>query len=275
MSVRRLMSSAFCAVTLLCAARVPADDTSDSSPSVPLYRKFKVSIGYHYSRGNYGNPEATEIQYVPLVLTADVDRWRLQGTVPYLHISGPSAIVEGPNGPIQTTNGTSDGLGDVLTRLSYLLPMRRLLAAAYAELVWIPFVDLSALVKFPTGSRSKGLGTGEFDFGIDAELTWVVARLTPFASLGYRYLGSPPDTHLDDVLVASAGAQYRFLSSLSAGLLLDYRGAPTPATGQRLEIVPYTTWIVVPPWSVDAYVAAGLASGSPDVGVGVQIGYSW
>jgi hypothetical protein len=27
-------------------------------------------------------------------------------------------------------------------------------------------------------------------------------------------------------------------------------------------------------WTVDTYVSAGLASGSPDVGIGLQIGYT-
>jgi hypothetical protein len=136
-------------------------------------------------------------------------------------------------------------------------------------------VDLSGLLKIPTASRSAGLGTGEVDFGIEAELLWVVGKLMPFVSAGYRYLGSPPDTHLDDVAVASVGAQYQIVRPLTGGLLLDYRGAPTASIDKRLEIVPYATWLFFPPWSLDAYASAGLAQGSPDVGVGAQVAYTW
>src|SRR5262245_10708783 len=128
MPSRRRVTFLACAVALCGAGAAPAtDDATTAAPAVPLYLRFKASIGYHYSSGHYGNPERTNIQYVPLVLTADIDRWRLQATIPYLHISGPPVIAEGPFGPIQTTNGTSDGLGDLLTGVSYLVPMYRLL----------------------------------------------------------------------------------------------------------------------------------------------------
>lgn len=272
---RRRLTFVAVAVAICRAGTAPAAEPPSGEPAPPLYLRFKGSLGYHYSSGHYGNPERTDIQYVPLVLTADVDRWRLQATIPYLHISGPPGIVEGPDGPIQTTNGTADGLGDLLAAVSYLVPMYRLLPADYASPPWIPFVDLTALLKIPTASRSDGLGTGEVDFGIEAELLWVIGKLMPFVSAGYRYLGSPPGSHLDDVAVVTVGAQYQIVRSFTGGLLLDYRGAPTPTTGQRLELVPYATWLFFPPWSLDGYGLAGLAQGSPDAGAGVQLGYTW
>jgi hypothetical protein len=276
MSLRRLLTSCIMlSLAAWCGQPAAAVQSVDRVTPPALYWRLKLSVGYHYSRGDYGNPDPTDIHYVPLVLTADIDRWRLQATIPYLHISGPPGIIEGPDGPIQTTDGTSDGLGDLLARASYLLPLHRLLPATYAARPWVPYVDLIGLVKFPTASRSRGLGTGEFDFGIESELTWTVDKLTPFTGIGYGVLGSPPGTHLDNVVVASVGATYRILSSVTAGLLLDYRQAPTPATGERLELVPYGSWRFLPPWSVDAYVSAGLAPGSPDVGTGFQVAYTW
>jgi hypothetical protein len=253
-----------------------AQEAGLAERSPALYWRVKLSVGYHYSIGDYGLSDATQINYVPLIGTVDIDRWRLQLTIPYLHISGPPGIITGPDGnPIQTTDGTSDGLGDVLARASYLVPVRRLLPESWAMQPWVPLVALIGLVKFPTASRSQGLGTGEFDLGIEGELSWVLGDLMPFASVGYRFLGSPPGTHLDNVLIAVGGAQYRVLPMLSAGLLLDYRQAPTAVTGERLELVPYASWLVVPPWTLDGYVSAGLAKGSPAVGVGIQAAYTW
>lgn len=273
--MRRRLCTLTVALVAWCGQTARAAEADRVMVPPPLYWRVKASVGYHFSRGDYGLSEPTDIQYVPLVLTADIDRWRLQATIPYLHISGPPGIIEGPDGPIETTDGTSDGLGDLLARASYLVPLRRLLPEAYAWQPWIPFLDLIGLVKFPTASRSQGLGTGEFDFGIESELTWSFAALTPFTSIGYRFLGSPPGTHLDNVVVASVGATYRILTTLTAGLLLDYRQAPTPQTGERLELVPYASWVFLRPWSVDGYVSAGLAAGSPDVGVGFQVAYTW
>ena len=273
MRPRRLLAS--CAALALLARTAAAVEPAPAPVQRPLYWRLKASIGYHFSSGDYTGTDTTQIQYVPLVLTADVERWRIQGTIPYLYISGPPGIIDGPNGPIQTTNGTSDGLGDLLLRGSYLLPVESLLPADQPVPVWVPYVDLVGLVKFPTASRSQGLGTGEFDFGIDTDLTWSVGRFSPFLTLGYRVLGSPPGTHLSDVFDGSVGLLYRFLPTLSAGALLDYRQAPTPSTGQRFELVPYTSWTIFGPWSLDSYVSIGLSNGSPDVGVGTQLGYTW
>jgi hypothetical protein len=275
MGLGRLLAS--CAALMLVAQAAPGvEPEAQPTPAPrPLWWQLKASLGYHFSTGDYTGSQTTDIQYVPLVLTADVERWRIQGTIPWLYISGPPGIIDGPNGPIQTTNGTSSGLGDLLLRGSYLLPVERSLAAGQPLPAWLPYVELIGLVKFPTASRSQGLGTGEFDFGIDTDLTWNVGRVSPFLSAGYRILGSPPGTHLDDVFTGSIGALYRVWPSLSAGALLDYRQAPTASTGQRLDLVPYVSWVIAPPWTLDSYVSIGLANGSPDFGLGTQFGYTW
>lgn len=273
---RRLACCVALGAVLASGRGADAVEPLPSAPTaVPLYRRFKVSLGYHFSAGDYGSSATTTINYVPLVVTGEIDRWTLQLTIPFLRIDGPAGIIEGPNGPIETTDGESEGLGDLLARGAYLVPVRYFLPEEIAWQRWVPYVDLIGLVKFPTASRSAGLGTGEFDFGLEVELTWALGRFTPFATAGVRFLGSPPDTHLSDVFVGSIGGLYRILDSLSGGLLLDYRQSPSPSTGQRLELVPFASWQFAPPWSVESYVSAGLADGSPDVGVGVQFGYTF
>jgi len=263
----------------VCALLVTASRgiAADAEPAArPLYWRVKASLGYHFSTGDYTGSDPTDIQYVPAVLTVDVERWRVQGTIPYLHISGPPGIIVGPDGlPIATTSGTSDGLGDVLLKGSYLLPVEDLFPADAPLPDWLPYVELIGLVKFPTASRSQGLGTGEFDFGIESDLTWTFGRFSPFVGASYRILGSPPGTHLYDVFGCSLGGLYRIAEPLSAGALIDYRQPPSASSGQRLELVPYASWVITPPWTLESYVAAGLADGSPDVGVGSQLGYTW
>src|SRR5262249_39563274 len=154
--------------------------------------RFKLSLGYHYSSGTYGTSDTTEIAYIPLIAKAEVGHWSIQGTLPYLRINGPPGFVQGPNGPIQTTGGENDGLGDVLLRGWYTID---------TQTVWMPFVDLVGLIKFPTASRADGLGTGKFDYGVESEFFWSAGRFIPFATIGYRFLGSPPGTDLDNVLL--------------------------------------------------------------------------
>jgi hypothetical protein len=271
MRLRRLLAS--CALSLLAGAALAAEPAPTPTPR-PLWWQLKASLGYHFSSGDYTGDANTVIQYVPLILTADVERWRIQGTIPWLYVSGPAGIVESGPVPIES-KGTANGLGDLLLRASYLVPVERLLPPDQPVPGWLPYVDAIGLVKFPTASRSAGLGTGEFDFGIESELTWTVGRWTPFCSLGYRFLGSPPGIHLYDVITAAAGSLYRFSPALSSGAQLAYRQPATAQNGQQLDLIPYVSWVVTPPWSLDSYVSIGLADGSPDVGFGTQLGYTW
>lgn len=231
-----------------------------------LFQSYRAALGYHYSTGDYGSSEKTDLVYVPLSVRGEIGRWSAQVTIPYLYINGPAGFINGPTGPIQTTNGRSSGLGDIFARGSYFLP-------SYQE--WLPFAEFVAVVKFPTGSRSKGLGTGEFDFGADVELTWNISRFTPFATIGYRVLGSAPDIPLDNVWLGTLGLQYRVSEWCNAGVLVDYREAPSSTSGERVELVPFASFKARPHWSIDVYVARGFSDGSPDVGVGMQIGYAF
>jgi len=259
-------------LALATALLVKACSENPAVASDTVSTKLKTSVGYHFTTGDYGTSETTEISYVPWTTRLEIDRWSLQGTIPYLRIDGPAdIIVDGPVGPIETTtSGKSDGLGDIPARVSYLLPVEMVCEPR----VWLPYVDFVGFVKFPTASRSKGLGTGEFDFGFEFEMTWVVQDFVPFMSVGYRYLGSPPGTPLGSVFIGSLGTVYRVAEPFSVGLVLDYRPAPSPVVDQRLELVPFGTWAFNPTWSLDLYASAGLAQGSPDAGFGVQIAYT-
>lgn len=221
----------------------------------------KFSLGYHYSSGSYGGTDTTEIAYVPFLARAGFGPWSATITVPYLRISGPPVVIDG----IQTVGGESDGLGDILARASYTVLPR-------AE--WMPFIDLITRLKFPTASRGDGLGTGEFDYGFEVEFSQTIDRFTPFIMGGYRILGSPPDSNLRNVAVASAGGTYRALDSVNLGLFVDYREAASAQSGTRLDLVPFLSWKITSHWSVDVYATAGLADGSPDVGTGMQLGWS-
>jgi hypothetical protein len=226
----------------------------------------KVSLGYHYSTGTYGTSDTTEVAYVPFIAKAEIGAWTIQGTVPYLRISGPAGFAAVGDTVVPTAGGTADGLGDVILRGAYTVD---------ASQTWMPFVDVAALIKFPTASRGDGLGTGEFDYGVETELFWSMDRFTPYVTIGYRFLGSPPDTNLDNVFLGSVGAIYRIIEPVHAGLFLDYRQSPAASVGERLELIPFGSWQIDPHWSVDLYASAGLAKGSPDAGTGLQVAYAW
>jgi len=106
-----------------------------------------------------------------------------------------------------------------------------------------------------------------------------------FLSAGYRILGSRGAT-CNGVTVfrhpspttSSPARSVRSTAiwpSLSAGALLDYRQAPTAKHRPAPRAGAVRLLVIGPPWTLDSYVSIGLANGSPDVGVGTQLGYTW
>jgi hypothetical protein len=239
------------------------------------FAHLKAILGYHYSTGKYGTSDRTEIAYVPLTLRGEIRRWTLSVTIPYIRIDGSSEqVIEGGIGPVLSTN--ADGLGDIVASLGYLITPPR---------AWLPFLELRTRIKFPTASESAGLGTGEFDYSLEAELSQVLGPITPYLEVGYRFLGNPKvaatsdestgedfsQFDLNDVWLASAGAVYDLSQAVDVGLFFYFREASSRATDAQLEALPYVEWDLTEHWSTSGYVSAGILDGSPDVGVGLQV----
>jgi hypothetical protein len=82
-----------------------------------------------------------------------------------------------------------------------------------------------------------------------------VRRFAPFVVLGYRFLGDRPSLRLHDVFAGSVGAQWLFTDTI--------------------EIIPFASYRFRTHYLLSTYVSAGLAAGSPDVGIGLEAGYGF
>jgi hypothetical protein len=90
-----------------------------------------------------------------------------------------------------------NGLGDTELKLKYRL---------LDEKDWIPAFALSGKLKIPTASKSKGLGSGREDFGINAIATKNLGkRFLLHFNLGYTFIG---ENHVDNELNYSLGCQF-------------------------------------------------------------------
>jgi len=99
--------------------------------------------------------------------------------------------------------------------------------------------------------------------------------MTPFVTLGYRFLGDPPGIDLDDVVLFSLGAGYKISDDFSGGLVFDYRQASVATSDDSLELSPYLVWKPFERWGLNVYGIVGLSDGSPNHGGGVQISHTW
>ena len=255
------------AIVTAIAAAWPVHAAEAATPTRPASR-LGVSTGFDWSTGDYGESLSTEIWYVPLNVRYEWRHWLFRVTLPYIRVTGPGNVVVGGDGVIvagtQTRSETRDGIGDVIAGVTYRLD---------PPLPALPYLDFTVKAKFPTASKSAGLGTGEFDTTLQLDITKPLGSFTPFATLAYRFVGDPPGTPLHNTLAATLGFDWRFTRELSAGLYYGWRQTASDSLGDAHDLVPYASWKVGRHLTIGPYVEVGLSTAAPDVGVGLQLGF--
>lgn len=225
------------------------------------------SLGTQYSTGEYGGTESVDEVYVPFTTWYDAGRYSLRLTIPYLSVEAPSGtVIEGPGGQPILGDGprtTESGLGDIVAGAT----IHDALTAMNGDLA----LDLTGKVKFGTADEDKGLGTGETDTTLQAEVIRYFERGAAIAALGYVFRGDAPDLELDDGMVASAGGILRGAGSSRAGLFLGYREASLASNDDVVEICGQFGWR----WKwlrPQIWLAAGLTDSAPDWSAGLAFG---
>lgn len=252
----RLLSFLGCVAMLQC---VPAI-AQDNDP------KFTLSAGVETTTGDYGGDVDIDDTYVPLTATVDLGRvaWRL--TVPYLSVKAPEGTVFDSGGEPVPGSGaltTESGLGDIIAGVTVfdVIDNRRLGLA----------MDLTAKVKFGTADENKGLGTGENDYTIQADVFKFLDGFTWVGSVGYTLRGDPSDIDLENVLQASVGGTYKFTPDLRGGLFFDYRESAIASNDNIRELSGFVSRRINKDWRLQVYALTGFSNSSPDWGGGVQI----
>ena len=222
------------------------------------------SSGLEYASGTYGGDADIEDLYLPVTIGLDFERVSLDLTVPYLAVRAPGGTtITDPGGDPLPGSGdmvTESGLGDVIAGITiYDIVYSRDLGLA---------LDIAGRVKFGTADVDKGLGTGENDFTLRADLYKYLADFTLLGSIGYKFRGDPADLDLEDVYIGSVGAIYHANDTRSMGLILDYREASIADVDAVSELSAFVSHEFNDAWSVQFYVFTGFSDSSSDWGGG-------
>ncbi|MDO8494807.1 MAG: hypothetical protein Q7S68_05670, partial [Deltaproteobacteria bacterium] len=223
--------------------------------------KWQVKAAISYDTGNYGTPDRTEAWYFPLTLQRLFEKGDLSVTVPFLSIrtSGQTTIVNGSPQRIpktRTTTTTNGGLGDILMQGRFYL--------FESDKNWIPNLALMGKVKFPTASESKGLGTGEFDFGGGGEFSlsflddWV-----GYFDLGYTYIGG---AGYRNQWLFSPGLGYHFTPKILGGIFYEERTAIVAGEPNPRSLLFSGLFAVTKRVRFNTMMEFGLSDGAPDYG---------
>ncbi len=231
---------------------------------------FSVSAGLDYSTGNYGSSSDTRIWYYPFMAKYESDALTLKLSVPYLKITGPSNVVAAAGQPIQVgTNATrrsESGAGDVLAAASYNVFDHR-----SAGLL----IDLTAKIKFATADEAKGLGTGENDYALQADITKSLGQYSVFGTLGRRKYGDPPGVDFRNPWYATLGAAYKISAAMTSGLSYDYRERVLTSASAVSEVTGFVSYKLTPTSKLQGYLVKGFSDASPDWGAGVVVSTSF
>ncbi len=245
-----------------------------------------LGLGFNYSSGDYGTSTTTKIVSIPFSVRYDVGRLSLKATVPYLRITGSSAVVPGigavsntnprargrgagvaPTAPVPASaESTESGLGDTVLAATYTVLYDS--ASKFG-------VDVTGKVKVATADADKGLGTGEHDAGVQVDAYKTYDRTTVFGGIGYMMLGSSGFIQLDNVWSANLGASYQLSSSDSVGASFDWREAASPSGSAQREIMGFWTRKFDRNWKAQVYGLKGFSDGSPDWGFGASAAYAF
>lgn len=272
MSRRNQLFTAASVLCVLCGSAVaqdrPVEDEPAAPPATSGWSEFSLATGFEYSSGDYGAAFDTDILYVPLTAKYENELFQFRVTVPYIRIEGPGAVLGGADGGVVVGPGgpgvtTESGLGDIILAATLnLYPDRD---------SPLPYVELTGKVKLPTADEDDGLGTGETDYTIQADIFKSFGPFTPFGTVGYRFRGDPPGFELNNSLLLSAGGVFKANDHFSFGGVYDYREASSVFSEDASEVTPFVVVKPTDQWAITGYGVFGLSDGSPDAGGGLQI----
>jgi len=227
----------------------------------------RLSTGVNYTSGDYGGDVDIEDVYIPVTASASYGRFGFRLTVPYLSVNAPAGtIITGPGGQPVPGSGertTESGLGDVIGSVTlYDVIYNRDLGIA---------LDITGRIKFATADEDKGLGTGESDYSLQADIYKYFGDFTLLGTAGYKLRGDPAGVDLENTVFGSVGGIYRFTQATRAGLIFDYREASFASSDSIRELTAFVSRPINDEWRVQLYALTGFSDSSPDFGGGVLI----
>lgn len=226
----------------------------------------RVTTGFDYSSGDYGQAETTTIAFLPVILQTSRGPLTLKMSGGALRVTGPALILDGAatGGTAPAANRKVTGLAD--TSVSAMYSFQGL----YDKGIYI---DVTARAKFPTANFAKGLGTGEVDGILQADGAFAWGNFMPFATLGYKVNGSPDAYSLRHVTFGSLGLQYAWNERLATGAVYDYRQSALATSSDPQEGMAYVSYRFTDAWSLNFYGVAGFSKNSPNAGLGITFTY--
>lgn len=257
---RRSQSALKCLGVVLALANVTAAAGDEHASLI-------WTTGMEYSSGEYGGSDVIEDLYVPISARMDYQRFSFELTVPYLSVRAPSgSTITEPGGEPVAGSGemsTESGLGDVIAGVTVY-------DVFYSDDLGVA-LDVTGKIKFGTADEDKGLGTGEQDYTVRADLFKFYEKFTLLSSAGYKIRGDTADLDLEDVFIGSVGGVYAPNEKVRFGLMYDYRESALFDGDAISELSAFASRRLNDSLQVQLYAFTGFSDSSADWGAGFLV----
>jgi hypothetical protein len=235
--------------------------------------KLTGNLGFTDTNGYYGTLQNTNVQLGLASLSVSDGNFKFTASIPYMRISGRGLVVFDASGnPILINRRASaptdvrTGWGDLNLAASYVIPPAILDGFE---------VRLGGVVKAPTASARHRLSTGEADVGASIDVSRQFGIWSPFVTVGYLDQGRPAGFTLYNTTSVSAGTSLELSENLVAVASYDYDSANAPIVAAGQELSGSLSWVCTDKLILTGYGTVGLSSGSPSMGVGLQVSYGF
>lgn len=133
------------------------------------------------------------------------------------------------------------------------------------------------IIKFPSGDKDRGLGSGEADVGFQLIASEEFPLITMHFNLGYTFIGNPPMREMRDILNYSLAFEHEMIpNSLKlVGELTGHRQEDPAKSGDPLSLFAGVAHRLDKQVTIDGGVAIGLTSISPDYTINVGVTYNF
>lgn len=137
---------------------------------------------------------------------------------------------------------------------------------------WAPALAFTGKLKIPTASRSKGLGSGHTDFGMNAVVTKNLSkRWVAHLNLGYSFIG---EDRADNELNYSLGGQFILTEKWAlVGELVGINNLNGRHGDDPLSALIGTYYLVTENLVLDAGLEIGMTKAAPDFRI--TAGFTW
>jgi hypothetical protein len=233
-------------------------------PPADAEATFNVKLGYDRTVGKYDQQRNTTLETSSVTATLESGDYSLDLVASYLKEKGPGRVIFLPGrrpiiivGPDRKASGP----GDVTVGLT-----RYLLNEEDHHLD----LDLGAIVKLPTASSTKGLGTGEKDVSVQAAFGKSLGDLSATLTTGYTFVGKAPDLDLKNAAYASLDASYKIADPFSVGATYSVGQTSAKGTQGSRDLTGYLDF-KVKKLKIELYLLKGYSTQSPDRGGGITV----